>query len=200
MSDASVTLFIILIICCCSSSIGAGAYFAFYYKNAKYYEDEIDTFIDKVIESGAAIEDCKKLRDFVIDNGEDMSEKEVKFPTKGTKKGDILDTIMDWDTLKSADTNMGRTKQEKLATLCDSETGKDLVSELVTKVENKDTSFCGYTITDKSIPEFVWDETSENFIEIGKHLENEIENNNLNSTVDEMNCDQYIGPSPGPSP
>ena len=185
---------LVLVACCCSSS-SVGAYFALN-KNAKYYEDKVDTLIDKVIESGAAIKDCKVLHDFVIDNGEDMSEKEVKFPVKGTKKGDIFDTIMGWDTLKSADTDMGRTKQEKLATLCDNKKARDLVSEMITKVENKDTSFCGYTITDKSVPEFVWDETTERFIEIGKHLENEIENNNLNSTVDEMNCDQYIGPSP----
>ena len=194
--DTLLVLFIILILCCCSSSIGAGAYFAFYYKNAKYYEDEIDTLVDKVIESGAAIEDCKKLHDFVTDNNEDMNEKDVEFPVIGTKKGDIFNTIMGWDTLKSADTDMGRTKQEKLATLCDNKKARDLVSELITKVETKDTSFCGYTITDKSVPEFVWDETTERFIEIEKHLENEIENNNLNSTVDEMNCDQYIGPSP----
>ena len=186
---------LVLVACCCCSSSSVGAYFALN-KNAKYYEDKVDTLIDKVIESGAAIKDCKKLHDFVTDNGEDMSEKEVKFPVKGTKKGDIFDTIMGWDTLKSADTDMGRTKQEKLATLCDNKKARDLVSEMITKVENKDTSFCGYTITDKSVPEFVWDETTERFIEIGKHLENEIENNNLNSTVDEMNCDQYIGPSP----
>ena len=185
---------LVLVACCCSSS-SVGAYFALN-KNAKYYEDKVDTFIDKIIESGAAIKDCKDLHDFVTDNVEDIKKKEVNFPTKGTKKGDILYTIMDWDTLKSTDTNMGRTKQEKLATLCDNKKARDLVSEMITKVENKDTSFCGYTITDKSVPEFVWDETTERFIEIGKHLENEIENNNLNSTVDEMNCDQYIGPSP----
>jgi hypothetical protein len=64
---------------------------------------------------------------------------------------------------------MGRTKQEKLATLCDSKKGTDLVSELVTKVKNEDTSVCK-DISDvsilKSLPPFVWDEETENFIKM----------------------------------
>jgi len=184
---------LVLVACCCSSSIGTGAYFALS-KNAKYYEDEIDTRIDKVIESGADPKDCKELRDFVTDNIKDIEKKEAKIPVKGTKKGDIFDIIMGWDTLKSTDTDMGRTKQEKLATLCDSKKGIDLVSELVTKVKNEDTSSCGYIVTDKSVPEFVWDETTENFIEVSKHLENEIKNNNLNSKFEGL-CDN-IGQSP----
>jgi hypothetical protein len=89
---------------------------------------------------------------------------------------------------------MGRTKQEKLTTLCDSKKGTDLVSEFVTKVKNGDTSSCGYTITDKSVPEFVWDEETENFIELIEHVENEIKNNELGGKFNEM-CDN-IGPSP----
>jgi hypothetical protein len=184
---------LVLLACCCSSSVGAGAYFALN-KTAKYYEDEIDTRIDKVIESGADPKDCKDLRDFFNDNIEDIEKKEVNIPGKGTKKGDILDTILRWDTLTSIDTTMGRTKQEKLTTLCDSKKGTDLVSEFVTKVKNGDTSSCGYTITDKSVPEFVWDEETENFIELNEHLENEIKNNELDGKFNEM-CDN-IGLSP----
>jgi len=183
---------LVLLACCCSSS-SVGAYFALN-KTAKYYEDEIDTRIDKVIESGADPEDCKDLRDFITDNIEDIEKKEVKVPEKGTKKGDIFDTIMRWDTLKTHDTIIGRTKQEKLATLCDSKKGTDLVSELVTKVKNEDTSLCGYTITDKSVPEFVWDEETENFIQLNEHAENELKSNELDSKFNEMCIN--IGPSP----
>ena len=183
---------LVLLACCCSSS-SVGAYFALN-KTAKYYEVEIDTRIDKVIENGADPKDCKDLYDFVTDNIKDIEKKEVNIPVKGTQKGDILDTILRWDTLTSVDTDMGRTKQEKLATLCDSKKGTDLVSELVTKVKNEDTSFCGYIVTDKSVPSFVWDEETENFIEVSKHLENEIKNNELDSKFKGL-CDN-IGPSP----
>jgi hypothetical protein len=89
-----------------------GAYFALN-KTAKYYEDEIDTRIDKVIENGADPKDCKDLRDFVTDNIEDIEKKEVNFPVKGTKKGDILDTILRWDTLTSIDTDYGKNETRK---------------------------------------------------------------------------------------
>src|SRR6056300_92294 len=128
---------LVLLACCCSSS-SVGAYFALN-KTAKYYEDEIDTRIDKVIESGADPEDCKDLRDFFNDNIEDIEKKEVNIPVKGTKKGDILDTILRWDTLTSIDTDMGRTKQEKLETLC---VYDNAIEKVVKKLENKDTSVC----------------------------------------------------------
>src|SRR5210317_222361 len=156
---------LVLLACCCSSSAGAGAYFALN-KTAKYYEDEIDTRIDKVIENGADPKDCKDLRDFVTDNIKDIEKKEVNFPVKGTKKGDILDTILRWDTLTSVDTDMGRTKQEKLETLC---VYDNAIEKVVKKLENKDTSVCK-DLSDvsilKSIPPFVWDEKNDNFIKM----------------------------------
>ena len=182
---------LVLVACCSSSSVGA--YFALN-KNAKYYEDKVDTLIDKVIESKADPKDCKELRDFVTDNGEDMKKKEVNFPRIGTKKGDIFDTIMGWDTLKSVDTGMGRTKQEKLATLCDSKTGIDLISEVITKIKNKDTSVCPGRDESKmkSVPEFIWDEEIENFIKIDTYVQNEIKKNDVESTLKKICDPSYV--------
>jgi len=154
---------LVLLACCCSSSVGA--YFALN-KTAKYYEDEIDTRIYKIIESGADPKDCKDLRDFVTGNIKDIEKNKVKVPEKGTKKGDIFDTIMRWDDLKEMDKQMGRTKQEKLETLC---VYDNTVEKVVKKLENKDTSVCK-DLSDvsilKSIPPFVWDEKNDNFIKM----------------------------------
>jgi hypothetical protein len=154
---------LVLLACCSSSSVGA--YFALN-KTAKYYEDEIDTRIYKIIESGADPKDCKDLRDFVTGNIKDIEKNKVKVPEKGTKKGDIFDTIMRWDTLNSYDTDMGRTKQEKLETLCVYDND---IEKVVKKLENKDTSVCK-DLSDvsilKSIPPFVWDEKTDNFIKM----------------------------------
>src|SRR5210317_547104 len=154
---------LVLLACCCSSSVGA--YFALN-KTAKYYEDEIDTRIYKIIESGADPKDCKDLRDFVTGNIKDIEKNKVKVPEKGTKKGDIFDTIMRWDDLKEMDKQMGRTKQEKLETLC---VYDNAIEKVVKKLENKDTSVCK-DLSDvsilKSIPPFVWDEKNDNFIKM----------------------------------
>jgi hypothetical protein len=184
---------LVLVACCCCSSSSVGAYFALN-KNAKYYEDKVDTLIDKVIESGAAIKDCKELRDFVIDNVEDIEKNKVKVPEKGTKKGDIFDTIMRWDDLKEMDKQMGRTKQEKLATLCDSKTGIDLISEVITKIKNKDTSVCPGRDESKmkSVPEFIWDEEIENFIKIDTYVQNEIKKNDVESTLKKICDPSYV--------
>jgi len=159
----SAALLGVVLICCSSSA--AGAYFALN-KTAKYYEDEIDTRIYKVIESGADPKDCKDLRDFVTGNIKDIEKNKVKVPEKGTKKGDIFDTIMRWDTLNSYDTDLGITKQEKLETLC---VYDNTLEKVVKKLENKDTSVCK-DLSDvsilKSIPPFVWDEKNDNFIKM----------------------------------
>jgi len=187
----SAALGLLVIVCCCSSS-SVGAYFALS-KNAKYYEDEVDALVDKIIESKADPKDCKELRDFVIDNSEDMKKKEVNLPRIGTKKGNIIEAIMNWDTLKSLDTDMGRTKQEKLATLCDSKTGIDLISEMITKIKNKDTSVCSYDNSKmKSVPEFIWDEETENFIKLDKYTHDEIEKNDVESTLNKICDPSYV--------
>ena len=154
---------LVLLACCSSSSVGA--YFALN-KTAKYYEDEIDTRIYKIIESGADPKDCKDLRDFVTGNIKDIEKNKVKVPEKGTKKGDIFDTIMRWDDLKEMDKQLGRTKQEKLETLC---VYDNAIEKMVKKLENKDTSVCkdlSDVSISKSIPPFVWDEKNDNFIKM----------------------------------
>ena len=111
----SAALLGVVLICCSSSA--TGAYF-YNRKDAKYYENEINLLVNKIIETGARPAQCKLLRDFLTENIEDMEEKGTTFPVKGTQKGDIINVIMSWDDLKEMDKQTGRTKQEKLATLC----------------------------------------------------------------------------------
>ena len=158
----------VAVLCLCSSSAaGAGAYF-YDRKDAKYYENEINFMVNKIIETGARPAQCKLLRDFLTENIEDMEEKGTTFPVKGTQKGDIVNAIMSWDDLKEMDKQMGRTKQEKLETLC-LHNAIDPILKAVKKLENKDTSVCK-DLSDmsisKSIPPFVWDEKDNNFIKM----------------------------------
>ena len=154
------------VLCLCSSSAaGAGAYF-YNRKDAKYYENEINFMVNKIIETGARPAQCKLLRDFLTENIEDMEEKGTTFPVKGTQKGDIINVIMSWGDLKEMDKQLGRTKQEKLETLC---VYDNAVEKAVKKLENKDTSVCKDLMDvsiSKSIPPFVWDEKTDNFIKM----------------------------------
>jgi len=158
----------VAVLCLCSSSAaGAGAYF-YNRKDAKYYENEINFMVNKIIETGARPAQCKLLRDFLTENIEDMEEKGTTFPVKGTQKGDIVNAIMSWDDLKEMDKQMGRTKQEKLETLC-LHNAIDPILKAVKKLENKDTSVCKDLMDvsiSKSIPPFVWDEKTDNFIKM----------------------------------
>jgi len=159
----SAALLGVVLICCSSSA--AGAYF-YNRKDAKYYENEINLLVNKIIETGARPAQCKLLRDFLTENIEDMEEKGTTFPVKGTQKGDIINVIMSWDDLKEMDKQTGRTKQEKLATLC---VYDNAIEKVVKKLENKDTSVCkdlSDVATSKSIPPFVWDEKTDNFIKM----------------------------------
>ena len=155
------------VLCLCSSSAaGAGAYF-YDSKDAKYYEEEINLLVNKIIETGARPAQCKLLRDFLTENIEDMEEKGTTFPVKGTQKGDIINVIMSWDDLKEIDKQLGRTKQEKLETLC--VINDNAIEKAVKKLENKDTSVCkdlSDVSISKSIPPFVWDEKNDNFIKM----------------------------------
>ena len=159
----SAALLGVVLICCSSSA--AGAYF-YNRKDAKYYENEINLLVNKIIETDARPAQCKLLRDFLTENIEDMEEKGTTFPVKGTQKGDIINVIMSWDDLKEMDKQMGRTKQEKLKTLC---VYDNTIEKVVKKLENKDTSVCK-DLSDvsilKSIPPFVWDEKNDNFIKM----------------------------------
>jgi hypothetical protein len=153
------------VLCCCSSSSVAGAYF-YNRKDAKYYENEINFMVNKIIETGARPAQCKLLRDFLTENIEDMEEKGTTFPVKGTQKGDIINAIMSWGDLKEMDKQLGRTKQEKLETLC---VHDNPIEKVVKKLENKDTSVCKDLMDvsiSKSIPPFVWDEKNDNFIKM----------------------------------
>lgn len=154
------------VLCLCSSSAaGAGAYF-YDRKDAKYYENEINFMVNKIIETGARPAQCKLLRDFLTENIEDMEEKGTTFPVKGTQKGDIINVIMSWGDLKEMDKQLGRTKQEKLETLC---VYDNAIEKAVKKLENKDTSVCKDLMDvsiSKSIPPFVWDEKNDNFIKM----------------------------------
>jgi hypothetical protein len=156
----------VAVLCLCSSSAaGAGAYF-YNRKDAKYYENEINFMVNKIIETGARPAQCKLLRDFLTENIEDMEEKGTTFPVKGTQKGDIINVIMSWGDLKEMDKQLGRTKQEKLETLC---VYDNAVEKAVKKLENKDTSVCKDLMDvsiSKSIPPFVWDEKTDNFIKM----------------------------------
>ena len=159
----SAALLGVVLICCSSSA--AGAYF-YNRKDAKYYENEINLLVNKIIETDARPAQCKLLRDFLTENIEDMEEKGTTFPVKGTQKGDIINVIMSWDDLKEMDKQMGRTKQEKLKTLC---VYDNTIEKVVKKLENKDTSVCkdlSDVATSKSIPPFVWDEKNDNFIKM----------------------------------
>ena len=159
----SAALLGVVLICCSSSA--TGAYF-YNRKDAKYYENEINLLVNKIIETGARPAQCKLLRDFLTENIEDMEEKGTTFPVKGTQKGDIINVIMSWDDLKEMDKQMGRTKQEKLKTLC---VYDNTIEKVVKKLENKDTSVCkdlSDVNTSKSIPPFVWDEKTDNFIKM----------------------------------
>ncbi len=162
----SAALLGVAVLCLCSSSAaGAGAYF-YNRKDAKYYENEINLLVNKIIETDARPAQCKLLRDFITENAEDIQEKGTTFPVKGTPKGDIVNVIMSWDDLNEMDKQLGRTKQEKLETLC---VYDNALEKAVKKLENKDTSVCKDLMDvsiSKSIPPFVWDEKTDNFIKM----------------------------------
>ena len=85
----------VAVLCLCSSSAaGAGAYF-YNRKDAKYYENEINLLVNKIIETGARPAQCKLLRDFITENVEDMEEKGTTFPVKGTPKEKKEETVQD---------------------------------------------------------------------------------------------------------
>jgi len=164
-SSSGLFIGFVLLCLCSSSAAGAGAYF-YNRKDAKYYENEINLLVNKIIETGARPAQCKLLRDFITENAEDMEEKGTTFPVKGTPKGDIVNVIMSWDDLNEMDKQFGRTKQEKLKTLC---VYDNTIEKVVKKLENKDTSVCkdlSDVATSKSIPPFVWDEKTDNFIKM----------------------------------
>ena len=164
-SSSGLFIGFVLLCLCSSSAAGAGAYF-YNRKDAKYYENEINFMVNKIIETGARPAQCKLLRDFLTENIEDMEEKGTTFPVKGTQKSDIINVIMSWDDLKEMDKQLGRTKQEKLETLC---VYDNAIEKAVKKLENKDTSVCkdlSDVATSKSIPPFVWDEKTDNFIKM----------------------------------
>ena len=164
-SSSGLFIGFVLLCLCSSSAAGAGAYF-YNRKDAKYYENEINLLVNKIIETDARPAQCKLLRDFLTENIEDMEEKGTTFPVKGTQKGDIINVIMSWGDLKEMDKQLGRTKQEKLETLC---VYDNAVEKAVKKLENKDTSVCKDLMDvsiSKSIPPFVWDEKTDNFIKM----------------------------------